>query len=206
METITAFWFWIDRAYDREYAGPPPSRFRNYLLSRRGAIEAVADYGPVGWCEAVWKTATSPVMHPGLVVRRPRSWRPPSAGRRMAGWPSSSTWRPGPSLVPGLGGALRMGAGAVLERAALPARRGRASPRCALRSHDRAGAGPPGALHASGAGRRRPRVACSGSPDDEHYGRGPAIRRARKRGLQEARKARIEQNRRTKKSRSREQP
>jgi len=29
------------------------------------------------------------------------------------------------------------------------------------------------------------------TPDDEHYGRGPAIRRARKRGLQEARKARI---------------
>jgi len=44
------------------------------------------------------------------------------------------------------------------------------------------------------------------TPDDEHYGRGHAIRRARKRGLQEARKARIKQNRRTKKSRSGEQP
>jgi len=44
------------------------------------------------------------------------------------------------------------------------------------------------------------------TPDDEHYGRGPAIRRARKRGLQAARKARIEQNRRTKTSRSGEQP
>ena len=44
------------------------------------------------------------------------------------------------------------------------------------------------------------------TPDDEHYGRAPRIRRARKRGLREARKARIEQNRRTKKSRSGEQP
>ena len=44
------------------------------------------------------------------------------------------------------------------------------------------------------------------TPDDEHYGRAPRIRRARKRGLREARKARIEQNRRMKKSRSGEQP
>jgi hypothetical protein len=66
MEATTAFW--IDRAYDREYAGPPPSRFRNYLLSRRGDIvEAVLDYGDAGWCQEVWKTATSPVMHPGFV-------------------------------------------------------------------------------------------------------------------------------------------
>ncbi len=44
------------------------------------------------------------------------------------------------------------------------------------------------------------------TPDDEHYGRGPAIRRARKRGLKEARRARIEENRKQKQSRSGEQP
>ena len=35
------------------------------------------------------------------------------------------------------------------------------------------------------------------TPADEHYGRGPAIRRAREKGLRDARQNRIEQNRRT---------
>jgi putative transposase len=36
------------------------------------------------------------------------------------------------------------------------------------------------------------------TPADEHYGRGPAIRRAREKGLRDARQNRIDQNRRTK--------
>ena len=36
------------------------------------------------------------------------------------------------------------------------------------------------------------------TPADEHYGRGPAIRRAREKGLRDARQNRIEQNRKTK--------
>ena len=36
------------------------------------------------------------------------------------------------------------------------------------------------------------------TPDDEHHGRGPAIRRAREKGLREARQHRIEENRKTK--------
>ena len=44
------------------------------------------------------------------------------------------------------------------------------------------------------------------TPDDEHYGRGPGIRRARKRGLKEARRARIEHHRKAKRSRSGGQP
>jgi transposase InsO family protein len=35
------------------------------------------------------------------------------------------------------------------------------------------------------------------TPDDEHHGRGPAIRRAREKGLRDARQARIDQNRKT---------
>lgn len=71
--TTTTRAFWIDRDYDRKYAGPPPSRFRNYLRSRQGTIrEAISDSGAVGWSAEVWRTATAPIMYPGLVREAPR--------------------------------------------------------------------------------------------------------------------------------------
>ncbi|MGH2771061.1 MAG: hypothetical protein ACRDJF_11165, partial [Actinomycetota bacterium] len=64
--------FRIERAYDRGYASPGPSRLRNYLRSRRAQIEEqVADHGAPGWASMVWDIATPPIMWPGFVVPGP---------------------------------------------------------------------------------------------------------------------------------------
>jgi hypothetical protein len=63
--------FWIDRAYDREYASDGISRYGGYL--RDATFEPWTDHDQaVEWAVFAWERATGPVMSPGYVRCHPR--------------------------------------------------------------------------------------------------------------------------------------
>jgi hypothetical protein len=74
--------FWIDRAYDREYASDGISRYGAYL--RDATFEPWTDNDQaVEWVVFAWRRATGPVMSPGYVRYHPRVL---SAQLERSGW------------------------------------------------------------------------------------------------------------------------
>ena len=74
--------FWIDRAYDREYASDGISRYGAYL--RDAAFEPWTDNDQaVEWAVFAWQRATGPVMSSGYVRYHPRVL---SAQLDRSGW------------------------------------------------------------------------------------------------------------------------
>jgi hypothetical protein len=77
--------FWIDRAYDREYASDGISRYGAYL--RDATFEPWTDQDrAVEWAVFAWERATGPVMSPGYVHYHPRVL---SAQLERSGWDAS---------------------------------------------------------------------------------------------------------------------
>jgi hypothetical protein len=77
--------FWIDRAYDREYASDGISRYGAYL--RDATFEPWTDHDQaVEWAVFAWRRATGPVMSPGYVRYHPRVL---SAQLERSGWDGS---------------------------------------------------------------------------------------------------------------------
>ena len=77
--------FWVDRAYDREYASDGISRYGAYL--RDAAFEPWTDHDQVvEWAVFAWERSTGPVMSPGYVRYHPRVL---SAQLERSGWDGS---------------------------------------------------------------------------------------------------------------------
>ncbi len=77
--------FWIDRSYEREYAGDGISRYGAYL--RDASFEPWTDNDQVvEWAAFAWRRATGPVMSPGYVRCHPRVL---AARLERSGWDGS---------------------------------------------------------------------------------------------------------------------
>lgn len=100
--------FWVDEEYDREQASDGVSRFGAYVRRASPIRECWdgtwddAQVRRVRFAEAVWSTATTPVMAPGYVRRHPRllsarvefnSWDATLAGvaELVTPWPQALT-------------------------------------------------------------------------------------------------------------------